>query len=299
MQLRLFNIQRFCLHDGPGVRTTVFFQGCPLSCPWCHNPESWTAQTQIERLMEKCIGCGACAAACPLGVAAASDRAKCLHCGACAAVCPTGALQTLGEMRTVEDVAQEVMRDAIFAQTSGGGVTASGGECLLQAAGVAALLDSLKREGMHTAVDTSGAAPWTAFEAVLPVTDLFLYDVKCADPERHRTVVGCDNGPILDNLRRLSAVGASIWVRIPVVPGFNDSEEEMRAIGNLLSGLKLDKVELLRYHALGESKRSRLDLPSLFQAQPPSHERMGQWAALLRGVGLPAVYEEEAGHAAP
>ena len=240
----IFDIQRFSVHDGPGIRTTVFMKGCPLRCRWCHNPEGLSGAPQVQFLREECIGCGRC------GGERTEEAAK---------ICPSGALKVLGKEWSPEALMKAVLADRDFYGPDGG-VTFSGGECLLQYGFVAHVLRLLKERGIHTAVDTSGAVPWEAFEAVLPYCDTFLYDVKAADPELHKRYTGGDNAQILQNLRELSRRGADLRIRIPVIPGVNNTDEEIRAIGAILSPLGVRSVTLIPYHTLGRSKYATLNM---------------------------------------
>jgi len=244
MKATIFDIQRFSVHDGPGIRTTVFFKGCPLRCRWCHNPEGLCREPQLQFQKEDCIGCGRC-----------KDRAALTD----AENCPTGALHVCGREAATEALLREVLRDRDF-YGGEGGVTCSGGECLLQADAVAELLRCAKAEGLHTAIDTSGCVPWSAIEKTLDVCDLYLYDIKCADPQLHRAYTGHDNTLILDNLRRLSALGAPIHLRVPVIPGFNDDDEAMTAIAAIAEQIPDAPVTLIPYHALGVSKYASLGM---------------------------------------
>ena len=238
--MRITDIQRFCMHDGPGIRTTVFLKGCPLRCAWCHNPETQSPHPEWLRYREKCIGCGACAA---------SEQA----------VCPTKARELVGKEMTVEALFKEIEKDRAF-YGENGGVTFSGGECMMQVEELSEILKLCKAHGIRTAIDTSGYVPFAHFETVLPDTDLFLYDIKCMDPARHRQYVGVDNERILENLARLLDGGAAVWVRVPIVPTVNDSEDEMRRICVFLAEHRPpQKVELLPYHAMGEAKYRALD----------------------------------------
>jgi glycyl-radical enzyme activating protein len=264
---RVFDIQRFSIHDGPGIRTTVFLKGCPLTCAWCHNPESRAAAPQLAFSPSLCIGCGFCFRQCTQGAHATGDtghtldRERCVACLACAEECHSGALEVIGAERTVEDVLREALRDRPFYEESGGGVTVSGGEPLAQPAFAAALLQGCREAGVHTCIETSGEAPWEAVESVLPHTDLFLYDWKETDPERHAVFTGRDNARILDNLRRLDASGAAIVLRCPVIPGMNLRDDHIEGIAELARSLKgCRAVQVMGYHRLGGGKRDRIGL---------------------------------------
>lgn len=241
----IFDIQRFSVHDGPGIRTTVFMKGCPLRCRWCHNPEGLLMLPQLQFFEEKCIGCGLCGERNKL-----SDADK----------CPSEALKVCGRTVTEEEILNEVLKDRIF-YADDGGVTFSGGECLLQADFVAAVLKLAKDAGLHTAIDTCGYVEWESIEKTIDVCDLYLYDVKCVDPAKHKEYTGVDNSLIIDNLKRLSLVGKEIWVRIPVIPNFNNDEREMTEMSKLLSSIpSLKQVTLMPYHTLGASKYKTLGL---------------------------------------
>jgi len=268
----LFDIQRFCVHDGPGIRTTVFMKGCPLRCRWCHNPEGLTAQPQAQFFEDECIGCGRCGG---------------LHTAQSVNSCLTGALKIVGKAYSPEALLDEVLKDRDF-YGSEGGVTFSGGECLLQADFIRHMLVLLKTEGVSTAIDTCGAVSWEAFEKVLPLCDTFLYDVKCASDRLHREYTGSGNRLILENLKKLSDAHADIRIRIPVIPGFNDSREEMAAIGALLRPLSLRSVTLIPYHTLGKSKYKTLGLtPGYNTDKSVTKEQLINLKAMLEALGLP------------
>ena len=287
---RLFDIQRYSSQDGPGIRSTVFFQGCGLRCRWCHNPESFEAALKILYTPASCIGCRACEEVCKEGAhvflpAHRFFRERCVSCGKCADVCPASALEKVGRDYSIEEVLKTVRRDAPFYAASGGGVTLSGGEVLLQADFAAELLKSCREEGLHTAVDTAGFVPWEAFLKVLPFTDLFLYDVKAVTPELHRRATFQDNALILKNYKKLQETGARIWVRIPVIPGYTDDEEELRKIAAFLQEKTPEVVELLRFHRMAEGKYRELGLNyEMKDTLPPDTERMERHLRMLRGM---------------
>ena len=229
---QIIQISRFCTDDGPGIRTTVFLKGCPLSCAWCHNPESQQPREELLYKQEICLHCGRCAAACPRGCHALRDgvhtvhRDACTGCGLCVKACPAKALEIMGRTVTVQEVFETVARDTVF-YGSNGGVTVSGGEPLARPDFTAALLRRCKEAGIRTAIETSGFAPKTAVEKVMPLCDLVLFDLKETDPEKHKAFTGVPLAPILENLRRVDAMGIPTLLRLPVIPGWNDREEHL------------------------------------------------------------------------
>lgn len=260
----VFNIQKYSIHDGPGIRTTVFFKGCPLACWWCHNPESLSAKPEIVFLQNKCICCGDCVKSCPNAAITLTsqgikrDETKCSLCEMCVEACPTGAMEQLGQKKTVAEVMREIEKDSIFYEESGGGVTFSGGEALYQPEFLDALLTACKAKGIHTALDTSGYAPWEAIDRIADKVDLFLYDIKLMDDEKHKKYTGASNQLIFENLKKLAADQRRIWIRIPVIPGINDDEKNIKDIGDFLSSLNLRDVYLLPYHNIAIDKYARL-----------------------------------------
>ena len=247
----IFDIQRNSFVDGPGIRTTVFFKGCNLRCKWCHNPESQSFEKQMLFYKDKCTGCGKCREVCP------NHLQSCDFCGKCELYCPAEARKICGREYTSDEVLAEVIKDKAFYDNSGGGVTFSGGECMLQLDFLREILEKCKSAGIHTAVDTAGNVPWKSFEKILPFTDLFLYDIKAFGAELHRKGTGVSNELILENLKNLSG-RADIIVRIPVIGGYNDNDEEIRQIADFLKQIKIIKAELLPYHAMGEHKYTAL-----------------------------------------
>ena len=254
MKATIFDIQRNSYVDGPGIRTTVFFKGCNLRCAWCHNPESQSAEKEMLFYKSKCIGCEKCKEKC------AYNPKKCNLCGNCTIYCPKDAREICGKEYTAEELLKIILRDKDFYIASGGGVTFSGGECMLRIDFLEEALRLCKENGIHTAVDTAGHVPYAYFEKILPFTDLFLYDVKCFNNEKHKKHTGVGNELILENLKRLLRVGKPIWVRIPIIPTVNDTREEMQAIRALLDAHgHPDKIELLPYHQMGEHKYEALE----------------------------------------
>lgn len=290
----IFNVQHFSIHDGPGVRTTVFLKGCNLRCFWCHNPEAAVMKSEMQFFPEKCIACGACVETCPEGaqllerITRIYDRDRCRLCFRCVEECFSGALERIGREYGADEVMAEILRDRLYYQNSGGGVTFSGGEPLLQKDFLRTLLLACRQEGIHCAVDTAGNLPWESLAEIAPLADLFLYDVKAFDEETHRRATGVSNQRILSNLKRLSETGSSLWVRIPVIPGVNDSVEEMAQITGLLAGLKgIQRVELLPFHTLGSEKYASLGLTYPAEGvKLPGKSKMETFQAALVSAGV-------------
>jgi pyruvate formate lyase activating enzyme len=291
----VFNIQRFALHDGPGVRTTVFLKGCPLACWWCQNPESRAVEPELTVVADRCIQCGSCLEACEHGAVVrlpdgsfSVDPLHCTRCGACTEACPTNGRKIVGEQRTVEEVLEEVVKDRVFYQESGGGVTFSGGEPLAQAEFLLDLLGASKVCGLHTCVDTSGMAGEPALLRVATLTDLFLYDLKLMDDDRHRTFTGVGNRLILSNLAALARAGAEVWVRVPFIPTVNDDPDNLDALATFVGDLPGDHpVFLLPYHLMAQDKYGRLGQSyPLTGLEPPTAEQLEAGAARLRDAGL-------------
>jgi len=265
---QIFNIQHFSTEDGPGVRTTVFLQGCPLKCLWCANPESQKAERQLAHRAPICVKCGCCIKSCPNGALSVKngeisiDREKCVSCGTCVEACPSHAMFFYGEERTLDSVFSEIMRDKGYYETSGGGITCSGGEAMLQADFVGELFRRCKAEGIHTALDTCGQFPSSNIEKVLPFTDLVLYDIKHMDSKKHLEYTGFGNELILENLRLIHKYPAKIFIRIPVIPGYNDSEDALTAAADHIKDLDPAlHVDLLPYHKFGLGKYKMLGMP--------------------------------------
>ena len=264
---KIFDIQRNSFVDGPGIRTTVFFKGCNLKCKWCHNPESQRCDTQMMFYKDKCTGCGKCAEVCP------NKLSQCDFCGKCTVFCPVDARQICGKDVASDELLEEIIKDKIFYETSKGGVTFSGGECMLQIDFLEEILKKCYEEGVHTAVDTAGNVPYDYFERVLPYTDLFLYDVKCIDKALHKEGTGVSNERILENLKLLSnEKGSEIIVRVPVIKGFNENKAEMERIAEFLRDLGIRDTELLPYHKMGEHKYSAIDMKEITFEVPTDNE---------------------------
>lgn len=262
----IFDIKRYTIHDGPGIRTTIFMKGCPLSCWWCHNPEGISKRIEVGYFEYKCLRCGSCVRACPKDAIELSeegkhriDRARCDGCGRCVEVCPTSALKLIGKIMSVEEILEEVQRDIPLYDGSGGGVTFSGGEPLAQVEFLSECLKELKRRYISTAVDTSGYAPLESLKLILPYTDIFLYDIKLFDSEKHKRYTGVPNELIKENLAFLLSEGKNVILRLPVIPEITDTIENIKGWKGFLSGLKgLREIDLLPYHSV-EEKYERLN----------------------------------------
>lgn len=306
---RVYDIQGFSVQDGPGIRTTIFLKGCPLRCPWCHSPESQAYYPQLSWISMRCLGTerceSRCVKACPKKAIAPAgtrrdaqtqkdirlihvDRELCDNCGACAGACHPGALYICGEDYTVDALLDKACADRAFFEHSGGGVTVSGGEALTQPEFTLALLKGLKARGIHTALDTTGYAPWKVVESVLPYVDLYLYDLKHMDSAKHKATVGVPNEPILENARRIAAAGGTFQIRIPVIPRFNDDEDNIRKTAAFCRelGAAVETVQLLPYHNLGVAKYQRISDRKVIEAIPPSEEKMQRLKAVMEEYGL-------------
>jgi pyruvate formate lyase activating enzyme len=294
----IFDIQRFSLHDGRGIRTLVFMKGCPLRCEWCSNPESQGGEPEIMFYEENCIRCGACLQARPFGETIRARglrngfsvaRDLCAGCGRCAEVCYAEARKLAGRRMSVEQVFAVVRKDEVFYRESGGGVTVGGGEPAFQAPFVSALLARCREKGIHTAVETCGHAPWKNLRKILGHTDLLLFDLKHLDPEAHRAKTGTGNELILDNVRRAADEVVEMIIRFPLIPGFNDDPAHVRSLGGFVRENlpRVKRVDLLPYHSVGESKSSRLlRTYALSGLSPLSPERIRETESILKSFGL-------------
>lgn len=279
MKAKIFEIKRFAVHDGDGIRTTVFFKGCPLKCVWCHNPESFTVKPELAYYAHKCVSCKECLSVCPTGAhliengAHKFDRSKCIACGKCVEVCLGNALTLYGKEVTVEELLPILLKDKEFYDNSQGGVTLSGGECLLYADFCSELLKKLKESNVHTAVDTCGFVSKDALDKIIPYTDVFLYDLKAYDEKIHAKCTGQSNKKILENLRYLDEQNCQIEIRIPYVPEWNSGEIEQMA--KFLAQIKnIVKIRVLPYHNYASSKYNALGLENTLPASLPSEEEM-------------------------
>jgi len=290
----VFNLQRCSIHDGPGIRTTVFFKGCPLRCTWCHNPESIDRRPEMMVNAERCLGCNACSEVCPIeerGAVPAGDvwdREQCIGCGSCVEACPADARELAGREYEVGELVDLLERDRVFFDASGGGVTFSGGEPLAQPGFLAACLRECRARGLHTVVDTCGLASRETVLEIGRLADLVLFDLKHMDPDRHLQQTGADNRAILDNLCVLSENDADLWIRIPLVPGFNDDSANIEATAAFLDALpRRHRVFVLPYHGTANGKLSRLgETGERGGLRPPDEDELGVVAELLASHNL-------------
>lgn len=293
MKARVIEIKRFAVHDGDGIRTTVFLKGCPLKCVWCHNPESIDFQPQLAFYSNKCISCGMCAPSCPVGAHTLTEgqhsfeRERCIACGKCEDACLNGALKIQGREMMVDEIVPILLKDKDFYDTSNGGVTLSGGECLMHADFCVELLRKLKKYGIHTAVDTCGFVSKEMLDKVIPYTDVFLYDIKAFDEDVHIACTGQSNRVILENLRYLDDCGAKTEIRIPFVPEKN--ADQIEKISQFLSKLKnVTMVRVLPYHNYAGSKYASLGMCNTLPKVLPSEEQLEMAREQMRAYGLVA-----------
>ena len=291
MKAKIFDIKKFAVHDGDGIRTTVFFKGCSLKCVWCHNPEGIEFKPQLAYYENKCISCGECVKVCPASAHTFEEnlhrfnRNKCIACGKCESVCLGKALSFYEKEISVDELLPILLEDREFYNNSNGGVTLSGGECLMQPDFCAELLQRLKAEGVNTAVDTCGFVPKDTIEKVIPYTDIFLYDIKAFDEDVHIKCTGHTNKPILENLRYIDSRGKAVEIRIPYVPKFND--DQIEKIADFLSTLKnITKIRVLPYHNYAGSKYKALDMSNTLPEILPSKDELKTARDLIKTHGL-------------
>lgn len=292
----VFNIQSFCIHDGPGIRTTVFLKGCPLRCLWCQNPESHSSNPQLMFYSSKCTQCNLCIPSCSNHAITPSDssfpitdRGICTNCGKCVQVCPNGARELVGSYLSVDEVYQKVAADKLFLIESGGGLTISGGEALTHSEFVSSLCYVAQQNGIHTAIETSGFATRNVIDSVFEYINLALYDIKHMDSDTHKKLTGVPNEQILDNLKYIyNKLSIPVVIRIPIIPGFNSSYENMEAISKFVKQQLSQEVEinLLPYHRLGDSKLESLDLPQKQLIEIPSNELLSDLSKIIESYGL-------------
>lgn len=295
MKANIFNIQRFCISDGPGIRTVVFFKGCPLRCLWCHNPEGLSKETQLEYFRHKCVGCGECVYVCPVRAHSINqkgehvfNRSICTMCGKCANVCLQEALRIVGSTVDVEHIFSTVMKDIDYYKESEGGLTVSGGEPLMQADAVAELFALCKKAGIHTAVDTSAYVAYSCFEKVLPYTDLFMIDLKIMDSELSNRYIRRDNSRILSNFNRIAKEDIDLIVRLPIIKGINDTVENAeRSLEYILKAKRLKYVELLPYHDIGRYKYTALGMEDVQQGMcAPDLKTLDELREIFEKAGI-------------
>lgn len=275
MKGMIFDIEHGSFVDGPGIRTTVFFKGCNLKCAWCHNPESQSAKPQMMYYKDKCNGCGKCKEVCLY------ELTQCELCGKCVLYCPQNARKISGKEYSTDEILEEIIQDKPFYDNSDGGVTFSGGECMLQLDFLSEILKKCKENGISTAIDTAGFVPFSSFEKIIPYTDVFLYDLKTTDNEIHKKYVGADNMLILDNLKKLLKTQKRIWVRMPIIPGVNDKKEDIEEATHFFEKYGIpEKIELLPYHSMGENKYRAIGKePVIFNV--PDKEKMDELKKII------------------
>ena len=292
----IFNIQKYSVNDGPGIRTVVFLKGCPLHCGWCANPESQQIREQVLWDRTRCLRCGHCQSICPCQAISAGDPLRidperCKRCGTCIRECPVRALKMEGERKTVAEVMNVVMQDLPFYEESGGGITLSGGELLMQPDFVWHLLAAAREDGLHTCCETTGMASPRIFERIIPLVDEVLFDIKHWDAEAHRKGTGCSNELPIANLASAIGMGKSILPRIPVIPGFNDSHYDAGKLAELLCNLGLKRCQLLPFHQFGENKYDLLDIPYGYRDIPALHrEELELYREVFKNHGIDAFF---------
>lgn len=295
-RLLITNIQRFSTKDGPGIRTSVFFKGCPLKCMWCHNPETQSPFSELMYSRENCVLCGRCVYSCPNGAVSmagdtiVTDREKCTMCGECTDVCYYNAREIAGKAYSPSEVFAVIDRDRAFYSESGGGATFSGGECMMYPDFLEEVMRLCKAQKIHAAIDTSGFAPWEAFQKVLPYTDLVLYDIKAFDTKKHEELTGAGNELIWENLFKLSEEDVEIYLRLPLIEGCNADEGEVSAIAEKCAGLKISQVNLLPYHDMGKYKYDKLGRQyGGAQMAAPNEEKLENLKKIFEAHGFAKV----------
>lgn len=294
MEALITDIKKFAVHDGDGIRTTVFFKGCPLKCIWCHNPETISAKKQIAFYEHKCILCGKCVAVCDNHYIENDkhifNRDNCKQCKKCVAVCPYEAIEEFGKLVFVDDICNALLEDKDFYINSGGGVTLSGGECLLQAEACREILIKMKENGINTAVDTCGMVKWESIEKVIDYTDTFLYDIKAIDEAVHKKCTGSGNQLILENLKKIDEKNKQIEIRIPYVPDYNDNQ--IMKIADFISKLKnVKKVKILAYHNYAGSKYKALNMLNTLPEKIPYDEEIYNFVEEYRKIGINCIFK--------
>jgi len=289
----IINIQKYSIHDGPGIRTTVFLKGCPLNCWWCHNPESQNPTPEIMFFKEKCTGCGSCFKRCPTKAIELVEgypvtyKTKCTLCGKCSDFCPSSARELVGKDISIKDLMSEIIKDEVFYEESNGGVTFSGGEPLMHADYLSNILNICKEKNIHTTIDTSGYAAWSQFEKIIDKVDLFLFDIKHMNNKKHLEYTGVSNNVILENLKKLSERGSNIYIRMPIIAGINDDDENIDNAVEFISKLNIIHVDLLPYHKMGMDKYRRLDRSyKLSGLEKPTEEVIAKIAEKFKSAGI-------------
>lgn len=294
MEGTIVNIQKYSIHDGPGIRTTVFLKGCPLSCWWCHNPESQSTKNEIMFFEQKCTGCGICVKRCPeeaitmREMKPTIDETKCILCGNCTDFCYNEAREYVGQKIGAIELFKEIQKDEIFYEESGGGVTFSGGEPLLQVDFLSEVLDICNKKNIHTTLDTSGYTKWENIEKIVNKVDLFLYDLKLIDDEKHKKYIGVSNKLILENLKKLSSLGKRIFVRMPIIAGINDDNDHIDESIKFIKTLNnIEQVNLIPYHSMGMDKYKRLNMDyKLSGMEKPADEKMEELKEKFEKEGI-------------
>lgn len=289
----IINIQKYSVHDGPGIRTTTFFKGCPLRCWWCHNPETHLKRHEIMFFEDRCTTCGRCVENCPSKAIEikdshiVTDNDKCTLCGRCTDVCLNEAKEFVGSNITASDLMKELLKDQMFYEQSNGGVTFSGGEPMLYADFLNEVLTRCKRVGLHTAIETSGYAPWEEFGKIIDKVDLFLYDLKIMDNEKHKKYIGADNKLILDNLTKICEENSNVIIRMPIIAGINDNCHHIEEVIKYISNLNIIEVNLLPYHKMGMDKYKRVNKTyQLTGNEVPTNEKMNEFAEMFKKAGI-------------